>query len=81
MRVTYRTVRTISAIAENPGCSNRRVSDHAGVKDQGQVSKLLSRLEALGLIANDCERSTGATANAWRLTTRGVAFERAVRQA
>jgi AcrR family transcriptional regulator len=77
MRVTYRTLRVLTAIGEQPGASNREVSDAAGVADQGQISKLLGRLERLGLIENTTA-TTGqgnhhppGEPNAWRLTPRG----------
>ena len=52
MRLTYRTLRVLGAVAERPGASNREVGAAAGMTDQGQISKLLARLEGLGLIAN-----------------------------
>ena len=72
MRLTYRTVRVLLAIAGDPGASNRHVGDIAGIADQGQTSKLLRRLQHLGLIEN----ATGGDGrrgepNAWRLTARG----------
>ena len=67
-RVTYRTARVLEVIAATPQASNRAVAQEAGIKDQGQVSKLLARLERAGLIEN-----TGGThgANAWQLTAEG----------
>ena len=44
VRLTYRTARVLSAIADYPGASNREVADRAGIVDQGQISKLLGRL-------------------------------------
>ena len=52
MRITYRTVRVLMTIAASPGASNRGIASEAGIADQGQVSKLLARLEHLGLIEN-----------------------------
>jgi AcrR family transcriptional regulator len=79
MRLTYRTVRVLTAIREHPGGSNREVADGAGIADQGQISKLLSRLERLNLIENvDRTQSKGAP-NEWRLTERGERVERATR--
>jgi AcrR family transcriptional regulator len=52
MRLTYRTARVLEAVGENPGASNRTVGEQAGIYDQGQVSKLLARLERLGLLQN-----------------------------
>ena len=37
-----------AAIAQYPGASNREVAERAGIVDQGQISKLLSRLESGG---------------------------------
>jgi AcrR family transcriptional regulator len=81
MRITYRTLRVLGAIAEHPGASNRAVGEFADTRDQGQISKLLARLEGLGLIENASgsgHRPTGEP-NAWRLTLRGEEVERALR--
>ncbi|HEV3320223.1 MAG TPA: TetR/AcrR family transcriptional regulator [Solirubrobacteraceae bacterium] len=81
MRLTYRTLRVLGAIGDWPGASNRGVAENAGVLDQGQMSKLLARLERLGLIRNaaaqGAHQPTGEP-NAWRLTARGEEVERAV---
>jgi DNA-binding IclR family transcriptional regulator len=79
LRVTYRTLRTLRAIAEQPASSNREVAAAAGVADQGQMSKLLWRLEGLGLIRNAGRGHVMGGPNAWRLTARGEEFERAFR--
>lgn len=79
MRLTYRTARVLSVIAERPGASNREVADSAGVIDQGQISKLLGRLESLGLIENDVAEDHGI-ANAWVLSPKGELVERNIRQ-
>jgi DNA-binding IclR family transcriptional regulator len=81
MRLTYRTLRALNAIADHPGASNRAIGQAAEAYDQGQISKLLSRLEKLGLVQNTAgggHRPTGEP-NAWRLTSRGVEVERALR--
>jgi DNA-binding MarR family transcriptional regulator len=80
MRLTYRTARVLQAAAEHPGESNRAIGEAADIHDQGQISKLLARLEGLGLIENTSgngHRPTGAP-NAWRLTPHGEEVERAV---
>jgi DNA-binding MarR family transcriptional regulator len=83
MRLTYRTVRVLVAIAALGGGeshpSNRQVSDAAGVSDQGQISKLLARLEHLGLIENAGVPVRGEP-NAWRLTAKGQDVERTIRR-
>jgi AcrR family transcriptional regulator len=82
MRVTYRTARVLKAIGERPGASNREVAEQAGIVDQGQISRLLSRLESLGLVANQGVGTGGSgargTANAWVLTPRGEHVQRGV---
>jgi len=76
---TYRTARVLTAIAANPGASNRAVAAAAGIVDEGQASKLLKRLERLGLIENMASDREPGEANAWRLTARGMEVERALR--
>jgi AcrR family transcriptional regulator len=71
VRLTYRTTRVLSAIAEYPGASNREVAERAGIVDQGQVSKLLARLHARGLIVKSAEGRSRGAPNAWRLSDRG----------
>ncbi|HEY2631970.1 MAG TPA: TetR/AcrR family transcriptional regulator [Solirubrobacteraceae bacterium] len=77
-RLTYRTVRVLLSVAGAPGSSNREVGLAAGMTDQGQISKLLRRLEGLGLIRNECDAPAQGAANAWLLTERGAQAERAM---
>jgi DNA-binding MarR family transcriptional regulator len=79
MRLTYRTVRVLTAIREHPGASNREVADGAGIADQGQISKLLARLERLELIENVDQAQSKGAPNEWCLTERGERVERATR--
>jgi AcrR family transcriptional regulator len=72
MRLTYRTALVLDGIAKHPGASNRVVGESAGIFDQGQVSKLLARLQRLGLTANTSVGHTKGEPNAWSLTTLGV---------
>jgi AcrR family transcriptional regulator/DNA-binding MarR family transcriptional regulator len=71
MRLTYRTARVLEAVAREPWISNRAIADAAEIADQGQVSKLLHRLEGLGLLVNSGEGHTKGAPNAWRLTPLG----------
>ena len=80
MRLTYRSVRVLAAIAQHPGSSNRAVADAAGVSDQGQISKLLGRLARLELIENYGPGAKHGTVNAWRLTPAGAVVEQATRR-
>jgi AcrR family transcriptional regulator/DNA-binding MarR family transcriptional regulator len=78
MRLTYRTVRVLVTIAAGPGLNNREIADAAGVADQGQMSKLLARLEHLGLIANTSAGHTRGEPNAWQLTGQGREVHRTI---
>jgi AcrR family transcriptional regulator len=75
MRLTYRTVRVLLAIAATPGSSNRDIGIAAGIADQGQISKLLTRLHGLGLIQNTGLGPGRGTPNIWTLTERGWAIQ------
>jgi AcrR family transcriptional regulator len=75
-RLTYRTLRVLTAIASHPGASNRRIAELSGISDWGQVSRLLTRLAAHSLIRNDGAGQRGGGANAWSLTERGERVQR-----
>lgn len=79
MRLTYRTLRVLSAIAQQPGSSNKALAAQAHVADQGQISKLLARLERIGLVANDGGGHARGEANAWALTAAGEQIANSLR--
>jgi AcrR family transcriptional regulator len=79
MRLTYRTARVLEGVAKHAGASNRQVADYAGIADQGQVSKLLARLERLGLLANAGAGQLKGEPNAWQLTPRGRLVTQSIR--
>jgi AcrR family transcriptional regulator/DNA-binding PadR family transcriptional regulator len=78
-RLTVRTQMALDAVAElgeRGSCpNNREVSEYMGVADQGQVSRLMMRLQAQGLLENTREGQghTKGLAKAWRLTPDGQA--------
>ncbi len=80
MRLTYRTARVLECIAElgvrGSAPSNRVVADGAGVTDPGQISKLLRRLERLGLAVNTGGGHQSGEPNAWQLTPLGAQVAR-----
>ncbi len=78
MRITYRTLRVLTVIADHPGASNRQIADHAGIADQGQISRLLTRLESLRLVYNTVPRQPSGEPNEWRLTPRGEELQQAI---
>jgi AcrR family transcriptional regulator len=77
MRLTYRTARVLQVAAACPGASNRRIGEQADIHDQGQISKLLARLQRIGLLANTGVGHCKGEPNAWCLTPLG---ERVARQ-
>jgi AcrR family transcriptional regulator len=78
MRLTYRTLRVLTAVAQRPDSSNRDIGAAAGMTDQGQISKLLARLEGLGLVCNVGEGHVKGASNAWRLTDLGEQVQHAL---
>jgi AcrR family transcriptional regulator/DNA-binding MarR family transcriptional regulator len=71
IRLTYRTVRVLSSVAEKPGASSKRIAAAAGITDPGQTSRLLTRLERSGLIGDTGIGPAKGQARAWTLTERG----------
>jgi AcrR family transcriptional regulator len=80
MRLTYRTVRVLLSIADRPNSSNRELALVSGVSDQGQMSKLLMRLEKLGLVENVGAGHARGGPNAWTLTPKGEQVRHAIAQ-
>jgi AcrR family transcriptional regulator len=74
IRFTYRTARVLATVAEDSGASNRMIAESAGIGDDGQMSRLLRRLQEAGLIENLGEGHTRGEPNAWWLTDRGEAI-------
>jgi AcrR family transcriptional regulator len=79
MRLTYRTVRVLMAIVEHPGASNRTIGQSAGIDDQGQTSKLLGRLQRIGLVSNTGLGPGQGAPNAWTLTEKGCQIVHTIR--
>jgi Mn-dependent DtxR family transcriptional regulator len=83
LRLTHRTARVLEGIAELSGRgsdpSNREVATFAGVSDPGQISKLLRRLERLGLLVNTGAGHAKGEPNAWVLTPKGEQITQSIR--
>jgi AcrR family transcriptional regulator len=78
-RLTYRTLRALTFVAEHPGANNREVADGVGISDKGPISKLLVRLASLGLIENTVDTRRRGVANIWRITPKGERLRRTVK--
>jgi AcrR family transcriptional regulator/DNA-binding MarR family transcriptional regulator len=71
IRLTYRTALVLSSIAGSPGASSKQIAAASGVADQGQMSRLLARLERVGLVQNSGTGPINGGAKAWSLTDKG----------
>jgi DNA-binding MarR family transcriptional regulator len=71
-RLTARTQMALAAVAGRPGLNNREVSEVIGLADQGQVSRMMKRLQEQGLVENT-QAHAKRLARAWRLTSDGEA--------
>ena len=71
-RASYRTTLALKAIAVCPRANNRAIAQAAGLSDEGQASKLLSRLRRQGLIENVGLGQAYGEPNAWLLTDEGA---------
>jgi predicted transcriptional regulator len=58
-------------LAGNPHASNRQIAAAIGIKDEAQISRLLSRMRDLGLVHNVRLGQDRGGPNAWRLTADG----------
>lgn len=79
MRVTYRTTRVLSVIEQAPGRSNVEICAEVDIADAGQMSKLLARLQGLGLVENRGAGHSYGAPNAWHLTRKGREVDAAIR--
>ncbi len=71
VRLTHRTTLVLRAIAQTPYLNNREIAKTAGLVDEGQTSKLLTRLERRGVIENVGIGAARGEPNAWLLTRSG----------
>jgi AcrR family transcriptional regulator/DNA-binding MarR family transcriptional regulator len=71
--LTVRAQMALAAVAGRPGLSNREVSVVIGLPDQGQVSRMMKRLQEQGLVEN-AQTHTKRLVRAWRLTADGQAL-------
>jgi AcrR family transcriptional regulator len=78
LSLTYRTARVLEVVGLAPGANNAQVGAGAGITDQGQISKLLTRLAGVGLVENTGVGQRAGGANAWHLTGAGIELVTAI---
>jgi DNA-binding MarR family transcriptional regulator len=71
LRLAPRRARALLHIATHPYASNREIAASIGIHDDSQVSRLLARMQDLGLVLNHAESDNPGGPNAWQLTTTG----------
>jgi DNA-binding MarR family transcriptional regulator len=81
LRLAPRRTTALLHIATHPGASNREIATRIGIGDEGQTSKLLARMQGLGLVANRPDARHRNGRNAWYLTVAGRRLARALKQA
>jgi DNA-binding MarR family transcriptional regulator len=77
-RLNHRAASVLTVIGSEPGLNSRELASRDGVKDEGQMSRLLSRLERLGLIENTREAQRRGDMKAWQLTVTPEELEAAI---
>jgi DNA-binding MarR family transcriptional regulator len=78
LRHAPRKTAALLHIATHPGASNRAVAAGIGIRDEGQSSKLLTRMQDLGLVVN--RTHDRGRPNAWHLTVAGRRLVRAFKE-
>lgn len=68
-------------IANHPLSSNREIAAGIGIGDDAQISRLLVRMEDLGLVLNRTQAVNHGGANAWQLTADGTRALSALKEA
>lgn len=79
--MTPRTRSVLDAIEDNPGSSNRQIGRLVGGVDDGQLSKLLHRLEREGLIRQREGKPARGAPCAWFVADAPAALEPALMKA
>jgi AcrR family transcriptional regulator len=65
-------------LAQHPGASNTEVGAGVGIAHEGQISKLLARLAAIGLLSK--RPGAAGRPNAWTLTPEGERVAQAIKE-
>jgi DNA-binding MarR family transcriptional regulator/AcrR family transcriptional regulator len=77
-RMDHLAVSVLRVIADQPWLYSREVALRAGVKDPAQISKLLTHLAGLGLLASARDAHRRGTPKVWQLTASGEKLDRAI---
>ena len=72
LRRAPRMMEALLHVASSPDASNREIAAAIGVASDAQASRLLARLQDLGLILNHAQPHNHGGSNAWQLTAVGT---------
>jgi hypothetical protein len=72
LRRAPRMTMALLHIAGTPRASNREIAAAIGVAGDAQISRLLARMQNLGLICNRTQAVNDGGANSWQLTPDGT---------
>jgi DNA-binding MarR family transcriptional regulator len=81
LRLAPRRTMALLHIATHPCASNRDIAADIGIGNDAQVSRLLARMQDLGLVLNHAQPGNHGGPNAWELTADGRQLVRALRSA
>jgi DNA-binding IclR family transcriptional regulator len=79
LRRAPRRTRALLHIATHPDASNRQVAAAIGIGSEAQVSRLLVRMQDLGLISNRAKAHNHGGPNSWELTADGTRLVKALK--
>jgi hypothetical protein len=81
LRLAPVRTRALLHIATHPYASNRGIAAGIGIGSDAQISRLLARMQDLGLVVNHAQPENHGGANAWQLTVDGRRLVRALKGA
>jgi DNA-binding MarR family transcriptional regulator len=81
LRLAPRRTMALLHIATHPHASNREIAAGIGIGNDAQTSRLLARMQDLGLILNRAPQHDRGGPNAWQLTVDGRRLVRALKGA
>jgi DNA-binding MarR family transcriptional regulator len=71
LRLAPRRAKALLHLATHPYASNREIAAGIGIRSDAQMSRLLARMQDLGLVINHAQPGDHGGPNAWRLTADG----------
>lgn len=80
VRLAPRRAMALLHIATHPDASNREIAAGIGIGNDAQTSRLLARMQDLGLVVNRAPLHNSGGPNAWQLTVDGRRLVRSLKE-